>query len=122
MMQAKWLFAEALLSLRVCALQLFPPDSVTNFPSACGAVLSQNITSCNNLVEVFDTSTDYLQVYNIRLRLPTPRLMSSQADLEQACTANCSSALSSWFSQASTTCSNVTYVDDYGFTQGAASV
>jgi len=87
------------------AFQLFSTDSVSSFPSACGSALSQNITACNNQVQVFDTSTDYLQ-----------------ADLEQACTVSCSSALSGWYTQASNACSNVTYTDDYGVTQNVASV
>lgn len=103
-MSSSLLTAASLLPLFATALQLFPTDSISSFPAACGSVLSQNITACNNLVQAFDTSTDY-----------------QQADLEQACTASCSSALSGWYTQASSVCSNVTYTDDYGYTQSITS-
>jgi hypothetical protein len=104
-MASTLLLTTSLLLGSTAAFQLFPSDSTSDFPSACGSVLSQNISSCNNLVAAFDTSTDY-----------------AQSDLEQACTSGCSSALLSWYTQASDVCSNVTYTDDYGFTQGVASL
>lgn len=102
-MQPSFILSLLLLPFCAQALQIFPSGSVGDFPSTCGSVLTHNITACNNLVGAFDTSTDY-----------------AQNDLEQACTSSCSEALNNWYKETTALCSNVTYIDDQGFTQEVA--
>lgn len=98
---ARFLFVNALaLASSARAFQLFPPDSVADYPTQCASVLSLNVTACNNLVPVFDPWTIY-----------------DETTLEQSCNDTCASALASWYSQASSACSGLTYDDDYGYQQ-----
>ena len=98
-------FTLALSAVSVTGFQLFPANSVSSYPASCAAVLSQNITSCSNLVEVFDPDTTY-----------------GQDTLEQSCNGTCSSALSAWYNQASSACGNVTYINDCGDYAAVSSV
>lgn len=82
----------------IAAFQLFPSDTASGYPAACGAVLSQNITSCNNLVEVIDPYATY-----------------DQTTLDQSCLEPCTSELTDWYSQAFSSCSGMTYDTDEGF-------
>lgn len=80
-------------ALTASAFQLFSQDSVSDFPDACGTALIQNV-SCPDMA---------------------PRLDPYDAHppdiLQQACVSSCGQALDSWYTQVSSACDGVTYVD-----------